>query len=47
VKRLPRQIKWHLNQLVGQAYENELSRELERCAAFAEANVGEEDVEDD
>jgi hypothetical protein len=33
MKRLPKQIKWQLNQLVGQAYENELGWELEALAA--------------
>ena len=33
MEHLPRQIKWQLNQLVDQAYENELSRELEKLAA--------------
>jgi len=33
MERLPKQIKWQLDQLVGRAYENELSRELEKLAA--------------
>jgi hypothetical protein len=33
MKRLPKQIKWQLNQLVDQAYENELSQALQEFAA--------------
>jgi len=33
MERLPKRIEWQLKQLVGQAYENELSQELGRLAA--------------
>jgi hypothetical protein len=37
----PKKVRWQLNQLVGQAYENELSRELEKLATqFDEWRAG-------